>query len=148
MSIWFNFQSISFHRPDVNHGQQKFSGKGQIIHILGCTGHTVSVTMTQLGLYPAKATINNRTWMVMAMSNKTLFIRQGAGFGPLAHSRRPQLWTHNKGPRFYFPLCEGSGREERAESGVSWLQTGSAWLCLVLGHPGPTREFSQHLPHP
>lgn len=25
----------------------------------------------------------------MAMSNKTLFIRQGAGFGPLAHSRRP-----------------------------------------------------------
>lgn len=60
MSIWFNSQSISFHRLDVNHGQQKFSGKGQIIHILGFTGHMVSVTMTQLCLYTAKATIDNK----------------------------------------------------------------------------------------
>ena len=37
-----------------------FSGKGQIMQILGFTGHTVSVTMTQLRLYTVQASTDNK----------------------------------------------------------------------------------------
>lgn len=67
-----------------------FSGKGQIIHILGFTGHTVSVIVTQLRLYTVQAATNKKKMNAHGYAPIKPLTRQGLG-GPVAHSRRPRL---------------------------------------------------------
>lgn len=49
----------------------------------------------------------------MAMSNKILFIRQGAGFGPLAHSRDPSSEPTTRACGSTFPSAKVVGERKQ-----------------------------------
>lgn len=63
----------------LRQGQQAFSIKGQMAHILGFTSHRVSVTVARLGLeIDHKLHIHRWVWL---WTNKTLFTKTDCGPG-------------------------------------------------------------------
>ena len=86
----FNFMLLLSTAGAVN--QEPVSAKCPITNILGLAGHTVSVTAPCLCLYIAKAAIDDVQMNDCGCVPIKLYLqKQGAGFGPWAHSCRPLL---------------------------------------------------------